>query len=338
MLIRIFSATLLFIFLQNATATANKGLAVQGSNWPTEVSFPDDIMVEIVNEGTGSETSLYRTNHFELISELPLSRDALCQILEVMEATLASWQVLPLGAELLRPLDRYSVRLVSDESSFVNEGGIRGAGGVYLPESRQTLIRIDSLQPEIGTDGAISNIRKRSIIAHEITHQIQHDWLDTLPIWLIEGMAMYLESAPYHHGSYAFAEGNFKVAAGIRRATQNHYWIIDLERLMTMSRAQWHQGFTENPNENNRYYQSAYLLTYYFMHLSGQKDASGLRTFIQQMQQAGRQEERIQATKALLEGRSYAQLQQALSRAYATKDFIVEPLHGHPVDGTSSRL
>ncbi len=298
-------------------------------DWPERVTYPDDIMVKIVAEAVSPGGSRYRTNHFELISDFPLQRQALCQVLEVMEATLAGIRAMPLGWEIELPLERYVVKLLNGEERFANQGGIPGAGGIYLPESRETLIRIDTLQAEISSAGCISAIRRPGLIAHEITHQIQHDWLKTLPAWLIEGMAMYMESVPFDHGTFEFQKSDFKIAAGVRRCTQNHYRIIDLETLMTMERTEWNQHFTANPNDNDRYYLSAYLLTYYFMHLAGAEDASDLRRFIGAMMSAKDENSRKQALEQLLQGRGYEGLQSELGQAYAEDGFIVEPLKGY---------
>ncbi len=294
--------------------------------WPERVSFPADIMVEIVQEGPGIGANIYQTNHFELISDLPLAKSALCQALEVMEATLASLQALPLGFEIPKTDNRYVVRLVTHEDDFLNEGGIHGAGGIYIPESRQTLIRINSLQPEYSTDGRIALIRKRGMIAHEVTHQLQHDLLHTLPTWLIEGLAMYLESVPFRSGAFEFENANFATAEGLRRCTTKHYQIIPLEELMTMDRTQWNHKFTTTPNDNHRTYLSAYLLTYYFLHLAPTKDGAALRTFIQASQQATSPRQRRQALEQLIQGSNFIKLQHTLSRCYAEKGFSITPL------------
>jgi hypothetical protein len=99
----------------------------------------------------------------------------------------------------------YPVRLVSDEDVFLEGGGIRGAGGIYLPINKQTLIRIDSLQPEWTEDGRIASIGKPRLIAHEVTHQIQHELIGKLPIWLLEGMAVYLFTAYFTASEPAYS-------------------------------------------------------------------------------------------------------------------------------------
>ena len=300
------------------------------TEWPRTVSYPDDITVEIVKESRNGGGSLYRTNHFELTSDIPLTRGALCQVLEVMEATLACWKALPIDLNLSAQDQLYPVRLVSNEDTFLQVGGIRGAGGIYLPENQQTLIRIDALQPGWTKDGQIASIEKQELIAHEVTHQIQHELIGKLPIWLLEGMAVYIESVPFHDGTFQFDEKSFHHADGIRRCTRNEFQTLPLKSLMTLTPHEWNHNFITSPKGNDRQYLTAYLLTYFLFHSEGTGDMAALRNYIREtLVSAAGTPGASSALEALFALSCYDALEIKMQRKYEEWGFKLSPLQGH---------
>ncbi|WPJ96526.1 hypothetical protein SH580_02260 [Coraliomargarita algicola] len=294
--------------------------------WPESITYPADITVHIIREAPTTEGSLYHSNHFELISDHPLSRKALCDVLRVLEASYASLLALPLGFEYLPSKQRRVVKLVDSQQHYIDSGGILGSGGVYLSESREAVVRFETLGAKRSKEGRITSIQNLGLIAHEVTHQIQHDWLDVLPIWLIEGMAVYLESVPFQQGTLLFKNMHFRSEKHIRRCSENQYWITDIQKLMTLDRDEWNQHFQNHPSAHNQHYVSAFLLTYYFLHMSGDEPGSHLRTYIQAMKVADHPEAQQSALTQLMSGRTYQMLENDLITAYAQAGLQIQAL------------
>ena len=253
----------------------------------------------------------------------------MCQILQVCEATYASLRVIPLPSVAQRENELHVVKLVRGENRFINKGGIAGAGGAYLPDHRHTIIRMNQLLPTFKEDGRIARLYNLDLVVHEITHQVQHDWLEILPTWMIEGMAVYVESVPYHNGTLVFEEMNFRAAKGIQRCTQNRFQIVELDTLMSMDRDTWNESFEKNPSSHNRYYTSAYLLTYYLLHLREPEATMRVDEYFTVMDRANDQSERSAATRELFANKSHTELFQDMKVAYAKQGFHLETIEGY---------
>ncbi|MDV7397501.1 hypothetical protein RZS08_39230, partial [Arthrospira platensis SPKY1] len=80
------------------------------------------------------------------------------------------------------------------------------SGGMYFGGNRReilvplTSVGMRRTSSEYTFD---ANADFRTLI-HEITHQVHHHWLRRLPIWLIEGLAVYMEYVPYSRGEFRF--------------------------------------------------------------------------------------------------------------------------------------
>ncbi|MGZ0655379.1 hypothetical protein ACWPKO_12795 [Coraliomargarita sp. W4R53] len=318
------------------SANIDSRLYASNSEWPQTVTYPADITVEIVHQAPGAAGSLYRSNHFELISDYPLAIVALCDVLRVLEASYASYQQLPLGFDHTPRKQRHVVKLIDSENQYVASGGVMGSGGAYLSESREALIRIDSLGAELSEDGQIRSIKNLGVITHEITHQLQHDWLQVLPTWLIEGMAVYLESVPFQNGTLRFDDMHFRSEKHLLRCTENRYWMTDIEQLMTINREEWNQSFAESVTTNDRHYVSAFLLTYYFLHLIEDAPGKHLRTYIESLQQANSHADQQSALTKLMQGQSYQELEHDIIRAYAQAGFELQPYYGFSIKQLSN--
>ena len=62
--------------------------------------------------------------------------------------------------------------------------------GVYLPLKKEILVPFTSIGArERGSQMTLRRRSDTSTLVHEITHQVMHDWLPLLPVWLVEGLA-----------------------------------------------------------------------------------------------------------------------------------------------------
>lgn len=133
-----------------------------------------------------------------------------------------------------------------------------------------------------------------------------------------EGLAQYVEMTPYRAGTFT-VRGNIDyfiahvTAFGKdRKGGRNLGRNIKLPRLREFM-LQPYEAFRTNPALN---YGSALLITCYFMHMDGEGDAKRLKAMLKAIRD-GQDEE--QALKVLLDGRSFEELEEELSKAWRRK-------------------
>ncbi|HBR94014.1 MAG TPA: hypothetical protein DEA90_07590 [Opitutae bacterium] len=98
---------------------------------------------------------------------------------------------------------------------------------------------------------------------------------------------------------------------------------------MTITRDEWNQNFEASASSNEQYYVSAFLLTYYFLHLSDDVSGQHLRRYIESWQQDRNHAASSQrALTQLMQGQSYQELQASLIAAYARQGLELTPYHG----------
>ena len=118
----------------------------------------------------------------------------------------------------------------------------------------------------VGMSGSKVSLRRgngTSTRIPEVTHQVMHEWLPVMPLWLGEGLAEYLSALPYQNGRFEFKNA----VAGLKEALREDYRIEEGEevmiylphKLVDLSNAGW-SGVPMD-------YLSAMMLTYYFVHL-----------------------------------------------------------------------
>lgn len=234
------------------------------------------------------------TPHFSFDSERGVTKAFIGEAARVFEGTLAAVAALPLGIEP-KPAEgeaRYRTRFL-DRSTFEQEylslqgnGPSAGPGmlsvqnvaGVYIPGRKEVLVPFTSLG--VTTSGSQLSLRKSSdtsTLIHEITHQVMHDWLPMLPLWLTEGLAEYLSAVPYQNGRFEFKNA----AQGLRESLQEDHGIGDgrpvpmpsPSAMIEAGSGMW-RGGTED-------YLAGMMLVYYFIHLDQpEKPCAALASYI----------------------------------------------------------
>lgn len=297
------------------TARPSNTFPEGGLQWPDRVRAPD-FEVEIIREDNDADVYIYRTDHFEFISDVKLARKVVRDFAEIFEATLAAIQSMPLQWNIRIPEKRFQTELFKSKSDYHEAGGIIGSGGIYMSSRRKIMIPLDALGTKKSSSGVTLDDDDHSTLIHEITHQVQHDWLQRMPIWLVEGMAVYTEAVPYKRGQFRF--DRHEVEDFIRE--QYRYYeevpVIDVQKLMTITSQGWNENFRLNIMDVSRFYMSAYLLAYYFIHLEGEGEGRAMWDYLRAIQRARTQEDRADANGILLRGRTYEQLYEDMQRAY----------------------
>lgn len=254
--------------------------------WPQLVEVPTrSIEISMVEENPAQKKCVYRSESFEFIAEDKLAGSVMKEIARTFEATRALVEALPWGINPQPPADigRYQAKFFETRASYFAEGGPENSGGVYFSGDRIFRIPFQSLGLDMRGKTWFMDVGYRNdTIIHEITHQLMHDYLNLLPIWVIEGTAEYTESIPYNAGRFQAAKHETGLKDYIRqRESTENMTLSEFRPLMDhmkMSRTEWDQIASNTAGQSRAmrqlYFQS-YVLVYYFNHLDG--DGKGTR-------------------------------------------------------------
>lgn len=285
----------------------------EGLEWPRRSDLPDNYDVEVILEDNEKNIYIYRTPNFEFQSDVKLARKVVRDFGKIFEGAYAAMQAFPLEWKPRPQDEHFKTRLFETQESYLEAGGIPNSGGTYSSRKREIWAPLTSLGvKKTSTSYTLDNAEDHSVLIHEITHQVHHDWLQLLPPWIAEGMAVYMESIPFDDGQFRFDKVD--VADYLMRAYgQNQISMVPLEELMTIDHSTWLGKFEEDPEDLAKYYCSAYLLLNYFLFMDGEGDGKRIYAYCR-AKEAGKPES--QARDILLGGRSYAELTEALQRGY----------------------
>ncbi|MFT5467750.1 MAG: hypothetical protein ACI8UO_002857 [Verrucomicrobiales bacterium] len=251
--------------------------------------------VEKVEQSPESRVFVYRSANFELQSDVKLPDRFSREVASIFEATRTAVKTLPLGLaadpnhgrrrqpSLRSRSDRLVVQLFDAPNDYARAGGPTGTSGTYISWLGRTLISLENVgerdeQGELDLDV----LKNEYLLRHEITHQVMHDWLRHLPMWLREGFAEYLGAVGYEDGKYTFDELNLRMQAYVNKwrfdEDPNRIPMLHPAKIMAMSEQEWQQSLKrETPILN---YNSAALLTYFFLHQSSEKAGAHLAEYL----------------------------------------------------------
>ncbi len=226
--------------------------------WPRKLK-PDNYDIEIVREDNETDEYIYRTPHFEFHSNVKLARRVVREFSQIFESTLLAVSELPLKLNPEIPENTFFLtQIFETEGQYIAAGGIPNSAGVYFPESRKIMVPLRHLGVKKTSSAyTIDESKQINVLAHEITHQVTHDWLDDLPIWASEGIAEYIEHVPYERGAFRF--DRFEVDEVFRRGYPS---LRKLEVLMNMSLIEWNQALAKGARSVSSNYLSAFVLYY----------------------------------------------------------------------------
>ncbi len=265
------------------------------------------VPVEIVSEDDVSGRFVYRTPHFEFISEGKLTQVLLRDVARNFEATYELIKALPWGIDP-RPEngDRFRAFLVRSRSRYEEEGAPKNSGGVYFRSRAMFIVPFESLglKPQ-GNSFTKSADYTSETLVHELTHQMMNAWLAILPQWVVEGTAEYAGLMPLRLGTFrvsASKSGLRDYLDRLRRrgGVPEPY---PLEKLFWVTNREWSDILAENPMMSQRLYFTSYLLVYFFMHLDGKGDGA---QFVRYMREVGKTKREIETYRRAL--RTYEEL------------------------------
>ena len=287
--------------------------------WPRRLK-PGNYKIEIVSEDNETKTYIYRTPHFEFHSNVKLARKVVREFSQIFESTLLAVDALPLKLNPGHSGDAlFLTKIFETKEQYMAAGGIPNSAGVYFPEDRKVMVPLVYLGVKKSSSAyTIDKSREVNLLAHEITHQVTHDWLNKLPVWVIEGLAEYIESVPYERGAFRF--DRYEIDEVLNRS---YYKLTCPEVLMNMESKEWSQTLVKNSQAASTNYLSAFVLFYYFCHFDFDEDGRPRRLYdYLRAIEAGKN--RKQALQILLNGCSYEELEEAVIKAYKREDVVIQ--------------
>lgn len=306
--------------------------------WP-ESAGAGPVEARLENSDPERHQFTYRSEHFELISDIELPLSAVGDIASTFEATRDAVRAVPLGLggqpppsrqgnyvfgnypKMQHDPDKLLVLLFETPAAYARAGGPGGTGGSYTSWQNRLLISLENLGiKRDGDELVLDHMKSDFVLRHEMTHQIMHHWLSRLPMWLREGIAEYFAAAGYAEGRYNFAEMDQRMHKYANKWRFNEdpdeIPLLHPRLLMTMSEAQWQAALSrETPIVN---YNSAGLLTHFFIHHDGEKNAAHFAAYFDAIRRGVSHAEAERAH--LLRGRTHDELAQQLRKTWQAKN------------------
>lgn len=295
----------------------------RGHAWPVGARHAGASQVRMIREDKDGQRFEYESPHYRFISTVRLNDSIQRNFSVLFETTYKYCRDLPLSLEKSdRGAGKATVYLFANEPQYVQAGGPPGSAGCYIQGKDIVLVPLSSLGVIWKSGGfTMDRSRQNMVLVHELVHQL------TPPSyfqpgsrgWFSEGLAEYVATTPYQWGYFqcdasgrsarSYISGHGLNGKG-GRALGKVIHAPSLERLLTMP-------YREFAGRNaSVHYSVSLLCVHYFFHLEDQGRATRIGRFMQALDQGRSRDE---ALAALLDGRSYQQLEQEIAAAWKTR-------------------
>lgn len=301
--------------------------------WPRSTKIADMLPARIVEEK--EKHYVYETEHFSFTCTAPIQLSSIREIARIFEGTYVANLALPLNS----PCNYYQVAekgklravLFETREEYLQNVGEELSNSAGVCQVRESMERSRILLPfeSLGLERAGAKYKRGTrkipaqVLAHELTHFMTLPGY-SYPSWFVEGIAEYVGITDYNNGRFAFTGNKKEISAyvagygkdgnGGRAIGKKIQFPVSLREFMELS----YRQFLRNPQFN---YGFSTLLAYYFFHLDGKKDAARIKAFIRVIQSG---KSVAEAHEALLDGRSWAQLEKEVARGLRSLGFKVE--------------
>ncbi len=266
-----------------AAATDPARVPVEKRVWPQNVVVSTrSIEIQPVEESAPARRFVYQSEAFQFTSQAKLAGSVMKEVARTFEATRSLVTALPWGVVCRPPegMERYQAALYETRNDYVAAGGPANSGGVYMTGEKIFKVPFPSIGLEMRGKTFFKNDNySGDTLIHEITHQMMHDYLPFLPVWVIEGTAEYTEMLPYNAGTFRADSHKGAMRDHINEMQKRGYSasIDNLQTHMTMNRGQW-SGIADSSNRSmGELYFRSVLIVYFFCHLDGDKNSKGTR-------------------------------------------------------------
>jgi len=302
------------------------------SSWPQKVEIDGTPEVEVVKEDGDSKQYVYRSKHYEFHSDIRLSKSVVREFSRIFEATYLLNCELPLDfAPQFEPGQKiFEARIFETREAYMKAGGMAGSGGVYMSRIKKFLVPIESLGVvNRGSRVTIDyDYRDFTTLIHEITHQMMNQWLGYLPIWYVEGSAVYTEIIDYKNGKFDLSNPKSLIKDHIGGREVK---MLDPEALFKMDNATWLKALANRAASVN--YNSAGMLAFYFYHIDGEGDGANIIKCLRNIESGSKTWEDSEK-ELLIRGRTMDQFREDLKNGYKDKMNVdVEFINGGAREG-----
>ncbi|MCW1887121.1 hypothetical protein OKA04_20450 [Luteolibacter flavescens] len=298
------------------------------SPWPDKIRFSEDPQIRVISEDKEEKRFIYESANYRFVCDVRLSQQVVKGFAVMFESTYQYCRALPLGLSGGKLTDgKYQILLFETKETYVEAGGPPSSAGVFMSGRGVVMVPLTSLGVRpVGSGYMLDRDQTSGTLIHEITHQLTpEEYFESGPLgWFSEGIAEYTTATPYRSGAFK-VKGNFdditdyatdygKDSNGGRALGQK----IKAPSLKDFFLMGYSQFAGNNANFN---YGLGLLLTTYFLHLDGDGDAARMKDFLKALR-AG--EDGEDSLKYLLDGRTYEQLETAISKAWKRKGIDIE--------------
>lgn len=298
--------------------------------WPKDVSADFEISeIEVVKEDEDDGEYIYRSPHFEFQTPDRLSTSVVREFARIFEATYALLDEIPFGLAP-KPIGSgeekgyYLTMLYGSRDAYASAGGVPGSGGMFSYSRRGDVwkgaihIPMQSLGVEhTGVRYIVDHDKQSTTLIHEITHQVMMRWLPMMPTWMSEGFAEVASCQTYNNGRFRLNSLERSVREDVTRRTgdKREFAMLDIERLMTITSAEWSADLGTQGGRRN--YPSANLLLTYFARLDGDGDGAALVEYLKAVSSGVKRDEAQEIH--LMRGRSFDELQEEVVKAWRSE-------------------
>ncbi len=300
------------------------------SPWPERVTFTEDPEVNTVEEDPAAKRFVYESANYRYICDVRLSKMVVKGFAVMFEATNLFCSTIPLGLNGGSPAKgKHQILLFEDKVDYVKAGGPPSSAGVFIGGKGVVMVPLESLGVRpVGNGYMLDRDKSNKTLPHELVHQLtpRMYYQSGARGWFSEGLAEYIAITPYRAGSFgvrnnlrdivAYATGYGEDDRGGRALGTK----IKLPALRTFM-LQSYEKFLDEPQIN---YGCGLLITTYFFHMDGAGDGARIKKFLQALRD---KKEGDEALAVLLDGRTFEQLEQDISKAWGRKgvDFTFAP-------------
>jgi hypothetical protein len=296
--------------------------------WPDNVSFDEDPQVEIVSEDKDAKRFVYESASFRFVCDVRLSKQVVKGFAVMFESTFGYCRTLPLAISGGVKTDgKFQIQLFEEKDTYIKAGGPPDTAGVFIGGKHLVMVPLTSLGVKAVGSGYMldRDVSNRTLI-HELTHQLtpRPYFSPGAMGWFTEGIAEYVAATPYRLGRFKVKSNFDDIVAYATayakddsrgRALGTKISAPPLKEFFTLP----YESFTGASANFN--YGLALMITTYFLHLDGDGDAARMKEFLKALRSG---KEGQEALDVLLGGRSYKEMEEAISKGWRRKGVKIE--------------
>jgi hypothetical protein len=296
--------------------------------WPQKVQFTEDPQIQTITEDKDNKRFVYESANYRFVCDVRLAQSVVKGFAVMFEATHLYCRALPLALSGGTKKDgKYQILLFETKEGYVKAGGPPSSAGVFMPGKNVVMVPLTSLGVRpMGSGYILDRDKANGTLVHELTHQLTPEaYFEPGALgWFSEGIAEYATATPYRSGVFkvksnfddivAYATGYGKDDTQ-GRALGEKIKAPALKDFFSMSYREF-AGLEGNFN-----YGFGLMLTTYFLHLDGDGDGARMKKFLKALREG---ESGQGALDILLDGRSYKEMEEAISKAWKKKRVQIE--------------